>query len=725
MTMPVVPHSSVLSAALEYAARGWRVLPLPIRGNGEDRDGKAPALSTWQKEASCDPAVIAAWWQQWPAANVGVLCDPSFGFAVDIDDMEIIAFLPDLPKTLTGRTPSGGCHLIYRHPDVPLGNDVASIRAIAKAAGWVPQKDARGKLRGLDIRGKAGQIVVHPSRSPRTGEHWRWVDESEPIADAPQWLIDALQSKPAAPTQPLPLASSWGQVDRYTERAIDEVARDLAGTVEGTRGGRLFWAAARLGELGVSHSDAELVLVHACVSNGLVAKDGEASVRRELRRGWDQGASNPVEKPAMVTAPREKPRAKLQPVEAPVRVDEKGDPVKSRDSVKWVKLTDKGAPVSCRENVEVMLAHYRTRARYNVMTHEDEYEIEGYAGAADKRANVGIAQIREWARWHGLAAGEQLFNQLELIIADNHYHPAAEWIRSREWDGVKRVDALFATLSLATDDLMRVALARAILVAWLASAAQAALVPANAREGIAAQLVLVLQGPQAAFKTRWIERLVPHGSGLLRPGVMLDPSNRDSVQRATSTWIVELGELDATIRKSDIASLKAYLTNRTDTYRAAYARTHETIARRTVYAASVNERGVLHDDTGNRRLAMVSINQCDCEHDIDMQQLWAEVATWPASTMFLSHEDEVALTVSNRDHEAADPIAESLAQTWQLDESGTSWRSLRQVCEGIDMHRQWSAADSKAVARALRNRMRARSRVKDGYTVYAVVRRDQ
>lgn len=724
MVMSIVPHPSVLSAALDYAARGWRVVPLPIRGDGDDKDGKAPGLPSWQKDATTDHAVIAAWWQRWPTANVGVLCDPSFGFAVDVDDLEILEYLPDLPKTLTGWTPAGGCHLVYRHPSVPLGNDVTGVRAIAKERGWVPSKDAKGKARGIDIRGKAGQIVVSPSVSPRNGQHWRWADPSAEIAEAPAWLIDALQSKAAAPAQPLPLAPSWGHVDRYTETAILEVTRDLAGTVEGSRGGRLFWAAARLGELGVSHGDAERALIHACISNGLVGKDGEASVRRELRRGWDQGASNPVERPARVSMPAQS-RPKLQDEAKPVRVDEKGDPVKSRDSVKWVKLTDKGAPVSCRENVEAMLAHYRTRARYNVMTHEDEYEIDGFVGAADKRANVGLAQIREWARRHGLPAGEALFDQLSLIIADNHYHPAAEWIRSRPWDGVPRVDLLFATLVLATDDPDRIALARAILVAWLASAAQAALVPANAREGIAAQLVLVLQGPQAAFKTRWIERLVPTGSGLLRPGVMLDPSNRDSVQRATSTWLVELGELDATIRKSDIASLKAFLTNRTDTYRAAYARTHETIARRTVFAASVNERGVLHDDTGNRRLAMIAISECDCEHDIDMQQLWSEVATWPASTMFLSHQDEAALTLSNRDHEAADPIAESLAQAWQLDESGTSWRSLRVVCEGIDMHRQWSAADSKAVARALRNRMRARSRVKDGYTVYAVIRRDQ
>lgn len=308
----------------------------------------------------------------------------------------------------------------------------------------------------------------------------------------------------------------------------------------------------------------------------------------------------------------------------------------------------------------------------------------------------------------------------------NPYHPVAEWIRSRPWDGVDRVGPLFDTLVLLTEDPERKALMRRMFHAWVATAAHMALVPAYAREGLAAQLVLVIQGPQGVRKTRWIEHLAPRGSGWVRAGVMLDPSSRDSVQQATNVWIVELGELDATFRKADVAALKAHLTSRTDTYRAAYARKAETVARRTIYAATVNEKGVLADDTGSRRFAVLAVSECNPEHGIDMQQVWAQASMMPYEACFLSGEDERKMIEINREHETTDPLAELLAQRWEVDDSDMpGWRSLKTVLEGIDSHRQWTTGDSKAVARALKNRMKARTKVKDGYTLFAVSRRPE
>ena len=81
---------SVLSAALDYAARGCPVLPLhhpmsfgpregPARATrscrGDDcrSQGTHPRTLNGLKDASTDPAIVAAWWQRWPRANVGVL----------------------------------------------------------------------------------------------------------------------------------------------------------------------------------------------------------------------------------------------------------------------------------------------------------------------------------------------------------------------------------------------------------------------------------------------------------------------------------------------------------------------------------------------------------------------------------------------------------------------------------------------------------------------------
>lgn len=418
------------------------------------------------------------------------------------------------------------------------------------------------------------------------------------------------------------------------------------------------------------------------------------------------------------------PRPKLEPEPDGPR-NELGDVIKAKGpgNVKFPRLTEKGAVITCLENTEVMLKHYGVRCRYNLMTHEDEYELSGSTGAADKRSNTALAQVREWARYHGLAAGEPLDDHLTMIVSRNAYHPVADWIASKPWDGIDRLGELFDTLQLADTSEAHIDRMRRLLRVWAATAAKAALVPATAREGVAAQIVLVLQGPQGVRKTRWVQGLVPANSGWAREGVMLDPSVRDSVQQATNVWLVELGELDATFRKADIAALKAHLTARADTYRAAYARKAETIARRTVYAATVNERGFLHDATGSRRFGVLSVVGCDPLHGVDVQQFWAQMATLDLAECFLTPEDEAALVEANKGHETIDPMGELLAQAWEADDGqAPSWARLSEILDVIDGHRQWTSGDSKAIGAALRNRLRARTRVQRGYTQFAVRR---
>ena len=68
--------------------------------------------------------------------------------------------------------------------------------------------------------------------------------------------------------------------------------------------------------------------------------------------------------------------------------------------------------------------------------------------------------------------------------------------------------------------------------------------------------VLVLQGPQSIGKTPWVANLLPDTfADYVHLGMHLDPSNRDSVKTAVSHWIVELGEVDSTMNRADVAML--------------------------------------------------------------------------------------------------------------------------------------------------------------------------
>jgi putative DNA primase/helicase len=172
--------------------------------------------------------------------------------------------------------------------------------------------------------------------------------------------------------------------------------------------------------------------------------------------------------------------------------------------------------------------------------------------------------------------------------------------------------------------------------------------------------VLVLFGKQNIGKTTWVKSLDPANCNAVREGALLDPSNKDSIIGLACHWIIELGELDGTLRKSDIASLKAHITNQVDIVRVPYARKSSRLARRTVYVATVNENRFLSDDTGNRRWWVVEVDSIEMSHGLDMQQVWAETyCYWMcAEPTSLSNEQLKLLNDSNADYEQIDPFEE-------------------------------------------------------------------
>lgn len=408
-----------------------------------------------------------------------------------------------------------------------------------------------------------------------------------------------------------------------------------------------------------------------------------------------------------------------------------------RGPIEWVRVypddsPHHGKPISCIENLEVLLAYYGVRAAFCLMQHRAVLDA-GLEVASERRNNATRAQLREWARANQYPTGKSFDDQIEIVISRNWSHPVADWIRAIEWDGVDRFQTLFESLVLnvpwaekeTRPGVTRRDLAFRMLCAWLITAAKAALLPAGAREGIAAQGVLVLQGPQGCGKSRWIKALVPADKGAwVKEACILDPANRDSLQAATKAWITEIGELDGTFRKADVAALKAFLTSQTDTYRKAYDIADEDVARRTVFAASVNDAVFLADETGSRRFWSFQITATNPDHGIDLQQLWAQAAHFAVTQPelgWLSTEEACDLASSNEVFETVDPLLESLNQKWVVTDD-ENWATLDDIKVGIDFHRQWSVADSRHLARLIRSRLRPTERKSMGYTKYRMRR---
>jgi hypothetical protein len=122
--------------------------------------------------------------------------------------------------------------------------------------------------------------------------------------------------------------------------------------------------------------------------------------------------------------------------------------------------------------------------------------------------------------------------------------------------------------------------------------------------------VLVMVSKQGKKKTTALmQMLPPELREYFKGGIHLNLKNKDSLIEATSCWIAELGELDATFRLTDISALKAFLSRSDDTIRTPYDRRAQILPRRTVYFATVNDDKFLKDITGNRRYLPITLDK--------------------------------------------------------------------------------------------------------------------
>jgi putative DNA primase/helicase len=136
---------------------------------------------------------------------------------------------------------------------------------------------------------------------------------------------------------------------------------------------------------------------------------------------------------------------------------------------------------------------------------------------------------------------------------------------------------------------------------------------------------MTFTGKQNIGKTTWAARLLPEP--MVKRDIRVDPAHVDSVRKAVTALICELGELDAMFRKTDISSLKGFLSQDIDEFRLPYDKVFTRHPRRTAFIATVNEPDFLKDQTGNTRFWVLSVQglDLDAQKQIDIKQMWAEI----------------------------------------------------------------------------------------------------
>jgi hypothetical protein len=274
-------------AAKAYATLGYPVVPIHTTrpggacGCGDPAcpdPGKHPRLRGWQRLAATDPAVVGAWWQRWPQANLALATGRRFD-VLDLDGDQgvealraAVSIAPWEHPGPVARTGGGGWHLLYRPSG--LGNRV-------------------GLLPGMDWRGRGGLIVAPPSRHA-SGQRYRWVRPlTTTLPEVPAGLRRRLAPPPTQRATLPPVSVATGRGGGYGRAALARERAAVAGAPPGRRNATLNRAAFNLGQLvaaGVLEAEeVTAVLLAAAMEAG----NPETKARATITSGLVGGAAKP------------------------------------------------------------------------------------------------------------------------------------------------------------------------------------------------------------------------------------------------------------------------------------------------------------------------------------------------------------------------------------------------------------------------------------------------
>jgi len=303
------------------------------------------------------------------------------------------------------------------------------------------------------------------------------------------------------------------------------------------------------------------------------------------------------------------------------------------------QVSGTGKFLNTKQNVRGVLTVEQISVVYNVIKKRMEINVPHSKFIADMKDEAALIEIEDRCIQRGIPH-MKVRDYLKLLAEE--FNPVREWIDQKPWDGIPRLPQFLNTVTSSNNELKDM-----LMTKWLTGCVAAAYEPT----GVELEGILVFQGAQGVGKTQWFKNLAPRSKDWLLEGATLNPSDKDSVKQSVSHWIVELGEIESTFKKSDIDQLKAFVTKKTDELRLPYDRAFTTYQRRTAFYASVNGREFLVDTTGNRRFWVVPVITMNYQHNMDMQQVWAEVKETlyeaPERTWFLSEQERDMLQESN------------------------------------------------------------------------------
>lgn len=223
-------------------------------------------------------------------------------------------------------------------------------------------------------------------------------------------------------------------------------------------------------------------------------------------------------------------------------------------------------------------------------------------------------ECNSWLQDQGLFLGHIITGfAVQTVMERNGYHPVMDYLNDLLHDGIPRIDEWLSIYCGVENNEY----SRAVGMRWLVSACARISEP-----GCKVDTALILEGPQGRKKSMVLDVM---GGPYYTSDIAVIGSTA-SQEQIIGKWIVELDELDAVSRATDVAAVKAFISRRVDDFRLPYGHRSRAHPRQCVFAGTTNRDSWNRDDTGGRRYWPVRVGE---EIDIDglqrdRDQIWAE-----------------------------------------------------------------------------------------------------
>jgi len=602
-----------------YLQRGWPIFPCEV-------GGKKPLTPHGFKDASTNYNQVKVWLEQFQLANWGVRCgDTSQGGAglvvVDIDlksggpaTWEQLRKEHSEPlETVTVRTGGGGSHLYFKYP---TGHVIKSGTGVLGP--------------GIDVRADGGYVILPPSKTKQP-YIFELAPEDTPIVDLPTWLLAKLNSNTKQaeiiktpvrgdvlePTPP-DLGFAIGLLNALKPERVNDYDQWLA--------------------VGMS--------LYSLGPDGLAAWDSWSQKSEKYERGkcaqkWATFTpaltdANKITFASLVAWAEED---KCQPF---LRMAKKGagpkDYANAMDALNWrFALNEMNDRIYTGG---VLLS--------DILKGVIEYSLRNYGYRSEPDTQVAILNSAH----------------------ENIFHPIKDYLNSLSWEGYTDKDGWHGVdhiKNLCDYFQDKDGVFPTIIRKWLVGAVQRVLGPRPGQQ----HPMLVLDGIQGLGKSRFVSWL---GSPLPQFCIQsaINTNDKDFYILLCNKFVWEVEELGATFRKSDLESLKAFISKEIVNVRVPYGHTEITKPATASFIGTLNNSGgFLADPTGNRRFRVCTLTHIDWDYDkyIDINQVWAQAVDLfkTGETWELDPETEAKMVEINSRYDLDDPIQFDIIKTFNVD----------------------------------------------------------